>query len=45
MKINAKTEIGAIYREIQSPLKLLEQQGQFLYFCCTLKSFGVDTKK
>ena len=30
---------------LQSPLKLLEQQGQFLYFCCTLKTVGIDIKQ
>lgn len=30
---------------IQSPPKVLKQQGQVNCFCCTLKTFGFDVKK
>lgn len=30
---------------LQSPLKVLEQQSQILWFCCTLKTFGFKIKR
>ncbi len=34
-----------LFMYIHSPPKVLEQWGQFLYFCCKLKTFGVDIKR
>lgn len=33
------------HKYIQSPTKVLEHQGQFFCFCCTLKTFALEIKK
>ncbi len=39
------TTVSLMHTHIHSPPKVLEQWGQFLYFCCRLKTFGFDIKR